>query len=513
MEKNKTFRIIIKASGLYPAADKAKALIAENGGKFKTIVTSTGTSLGFFIDEAIPANQYGTQFRCTDESGNDARHDEALHAAVKKGEATVLLEGLDESGKIIGTITIPAEEKITDAVSSAISEAVQTAINTKVAEGAVTEDCARERVEYMIRNYFFEEDILDVIDHWRNVEGACRHKALYVDPSLEENHKAGLNGTVLRGVRNVLCGNPVLLKGPKATGKNTFVTTIAWLLGEPLRYHTAGLGETKDDYVSTQVTDNSAADKVANMSAEDIANCEIIRARHAADPAAPYTTKEKEVLLSEAVFKKLQAQCASVRIIHEYKSYARWILDGGIFFLDELNFADPNLIGELFHGILDHSVSSWEVPGMGDVPLSRNTMMFAAMNPGYQGTNDLNEATKSRFASLELDQPKSIKPLLKSAVSYELSLKGRKDLDDVYYSQASKFYDACQAAVTGSAGRMTISDDCLNVRGLVRALTNMGIYGDRRTTLRQEITDHVITPCDNEERMSLNEMLRKYVSK
>ena len=139
--------------------------------------------------------------------------------------------------------------------------------------------------------------------------------------------------------------------------------------------------------------------------------------------------------------------------------------------------------------------------------------MFGAMNPGYQGTNDLNEATKSRFASLELDQPKSIKPLLKSAVSYELSLKGRKDLDDVYYTQASKFYDACQAAVTGSAGRMTISDDCLNVRGLVRALTNMGIYGDKRTTLRQEITDHVITPCDNEERMSLNETLRKYVSK
>lgn len=513
MEKTKSYRIVIKASGLYPAAEKAKALIAETGGKFKTIVTSSGGSLSFFIDEAIPANQYGTQFRCTDDSGNDAKHDEELHNAVKKGEAVVLLEGFDESGRIIGMITIPAEFRITDAVSPDISEAVQTAINAKVAEGIVTEDCAKERVEYMIRNYFFEEDILDVIDHWHSVEGACRHKALYVDPKLEEHHKAGMNGTVLRGVRNVLCGNPVLLKGPKATGKNTFVTTIAWLLGEPLRYHTAGLGETKDDYVSTQVTDNEAADKVANMKAEDIVTCEIIRARHAANPAVPYTNKEKEVLLSEAVFKKLQAQCASVRIIHEYKAYTKWIMYGGVFFLDEFNFADPNLIGELFHGILDHSMSTWEVPGMGDVSLSRNTMMFGAMNPGYQGTNDLNEATKSRFASLELDQPKSIKPLLKSAVSYELSLKGRKDLDDVYYTQASKFYDACQAAVTGSAGRMTISDDCLNVRGLVRALTNMGIYGDKRTTLRQEITDHVITPCDNEERMSLNETLRKYVSK
>ena len=513
MEKTQSFRIVIKASGLYPAAEKAKSLVAENGGKFKTIVTSTGSSLNFFIDEAIPANQYGTQFRCTDESGNDARHDEALHAAIKKGEATVSLEGFDEASRIIGTITIPVEIRITDAVSSNISAAVQSAIDAKVAEGAVTAECARERVEYMIRNYFFEEDILEVIDHWHSVEGACRHKALYVDPKLEEHNKAGLNGTVLRGVRNVLCGNPVLLKGPKATGKNTFVTTIAWLLGEPLRYHTAGLGETKDDYVSTQVTDNEAADKVAKMSAEDIVNCEIIRARHACDPSAPYTEEEKEALLSEAVFKKLQAQCASVRIIHEYKAYTKWIMHGGVFFLDEFNFADPNLIGELFHGILDHSMSTWEVPGMGDVPLSRNTMMFGAMNPGYQGTNDLNEATKSRFASLELDQPKSIKPLLKSAVSYELSLKGKEDLDEIYYTQASAFYDACQAAVTGSAGRMTISDDCLNVRGLVRALTSMGIYGDRRTTLRQEITDHVITPCDNEERMSLNETLRKYVSK
>ena len=44
MEKTKTFRIVIKASGLYPAAEKAKSLIGENGGKFKTIVTSTGCS-------------------------------------------------------------------------------------------------------------------------------------------------------------------------------------------------------------------------------------------------------------------------------------------------------------------------------------------------------------------------------------------------------------------------------------------------------------------------------------
>ena len=127
MEKTKSYRIVIKASGLYPAAEKAKSLVSDNGGKFKTIVTSSGGSLSFFIDEAIPANQYGTQFRCTDEAGNDARHDEELHNAVKKGEAVVLLEGFDESGRIIGTISIPSEVRITDAVSSAISEAVQTA--------------------------------------------------------------------------------------------------------------------------------------------------------------------------------------------------------------------------------------------------------------------------------------------------------------------------------------------------------------------------------------------------
>ena len=80
------------------------------------------------------------------------------------------------------------------------------------------------------------------------------------------------------------------------------------------------------------------------------------------------------------------------------------------------------------------------------------------------------------------------------------------------------FYEGCRKAVTGDGlpgvdGRSTISDDCLNIRGLVRALTNMGIYGSNRTTLRQEITDHVITPCDDEERIGLSTLLMQSVSK
>ena len=52
MEKTQSFRIVIKASGLYPAAEKAKSLVAENGGKFKTIVTSTGSSINFLSTKA-----------------------------------------------------------------------------------------------------------------------------------------------------------------------------------------------------------------------------------------------------------------------------------------------------------------------------------------------------------------------------------------------------------------------------------------------------------------------------
>ncbi len=143
----------------------------------------------------------------------------------------------------------------------------------------------------------------------------------------------------------LLCGQNLLLAGPKATGKNVLSENLAAAFGRPLwnvSFH-----------INMDATSMLGTDTFRNGAVEF-------------RPGPVY-------------------QCASC---------------GGFGVFDEINMARNEAMAVL-HSLLDfrHTV---DVPGYGLLQAHKASRFIATMNYGYSGTRELNEALASRFAVIQL---------------------------------------------------------------------------------------------------------------
>ena len=143
----------------------------------------------------------------------------------------------------------------------------------------------------------------------------------------------------------LLCGQHVLLAGPKATGKNVLAEDLAALFGRPVWD------------VSMYVNVDAAA---------------LIGAD---------TLKDGQVVFREGPV------CACARL-------------GGFGVLDEVNMAKNEALAVL-HATLDHR-RVIDVPGYERIELSDAARFIGTMNYGYAGTRELNEALVSRFVVVDM---------------------------------------------------------------------------------------------------------------
>lgn len=143
----------------------------------------------------------------------------------------------------------------------------------------------------------------------------------------------------------LLCGQHVLLAGPKATGKNVLAEDLAALFGRPVWD------------VSMYVNVDAAA---------------LIGAD---------TLKDGQVVFREGPI------CACARL-------------GGFGVLDEVNMAKNEALAVL-HATLDHR-RVIDVPGYERIALSDAARFIGTMNYGYAGTRELNEALVSRFVVVDM---------------------------------------------------------------------------------------------------------------
>ena len=143
----------------------------------------------------------------------------------------------------------------------------------------------------------------------------------------------------------LLCGQHVLLAGPKATGKNVLAEDLAALFGRPVWD------------VSIYVNVDAAA---------------LIGAD---------TLKDGQVVFREGPI------CACARL-------------GGFGVLDEVNMAKNEALAVL-HATLDHR-RVIDVPGYERIELSDAARFIGTMNYGYAGTRELNEALVSRFVVVDM---------------------------------------------------------------------------------------------------------------
>ena len=143
----------------------------------------------------------------------------------------------------------------------------------------------------------------------------------------------------------LLCGENLLLTGPKATGKNVFAENLAAAFGRP----------------------------VFNISLSIHAD--------AASLIGSDTFRDGEVVFREGPVSR------SARF-------------GGFGVLDEINMAKNEALAVL-HEALDFR-KSIDIPGYDRIPLHPAARFIATMNYGYAGTRELNEALASRFVVIEM---------------------------------------------------------------------------------------------------------------
>ena len=143
----------------------------------------------------------------------------------------------------------------------------------------------------------------------------------------------------------VLCGENLLLAGPKATGKNVLAENLAALFGRP------------------------AWDVSMHINVD------------AASLIGTDTLKGGEVQFREGPV----CQCARL---------------GGFGILDEVNMAKNEALAVL-HATLDFR-RVIDIPGYARVELDDAARFIGTMNYGYAGTRELNEALVSRFVVLDM---------------------------------------------------------------------------------------------------------------
>lgn len=143
----------------------------------------------------------------------------------------------------------------------------------------------------------------------------------------------------------LLCGEHLLLAGPKATGKNVLAENLAAVFGRPVWD------------VSMYVNVDAAA---------------LIGAD---------TLQDGRVAFREGPV------CKCARL-------------GGFGVLDEVNMAKNEALAVL-HATLDHR-RVIDVPGYERIHLDESTRFIGTMNYGYAGTRELNEALVSRFVVLDM---------------------------------------------------------------------------------------------------------------
>ncbi len=143
----------------------------------------------------------------------------------------------------------------------------------------------------------------------------------------------------------LLCGEHLLLAGPKATGKNVLAENLAAVFGRPVWNVSM--------YVNIDAASLIGAD----------------------------TLEKGQVVFREGPV----CQCARL---------------GGFGVLDEVNMAKNEALAVL-HAALDFR-RVIDVPGYRPVPLDESARFIGTMNYGYAGTRELNEALVSRFAVVDM---------------------------------------------------------------------------------------------------------------
>ena len=193
-----------------------------------------------------------------------------------------------------------------------------------------------------LKNEGISHSLIAEIEHFRvnfSVESSLRHRIpvpryLYYGKEIWEE-----------AITAILCGENLLLAGPKATGKNVLAENLAAVFGRP--------SWDVSFYINTDAATLLGTDTFAD---------------------GAVTLRKGPIY-----------QCAE---------------KGGFGILDEINMAKNESLAVL-HASLDFR-RCIDMPGYERITMHDATRFIATMNYGYAGTRELNEALASRFVVIDM---------------------------------------------------------------------------------------------------------------
>lgn len=234
----------------------------------------------------------------------------------------------------------------------------------------------------------------------------------------------------------VLCGENLLLAGPKATGKNVLAENLAALFGRPVWD------------ISMHI----------NVDAASLIGTD--------------TLKGGEVCFREGP----ACQCARL---------------GGFGILDEVNMAKNEALAVL-HAMLDFR-RVIDIPGYRRLRLDDATRFIGTMNYGYAGTRELNEALVSRFVVVDM-------PVIGQDDLCKLLLRGFPRLKKSWAQQLAALFDDLRAKCSSgeiSARALDLRGLLTALRLMERGLSpeaalEMGIINKAFDPFERQLTADVV---------------------
>ena len=501
-EKMKTYKTTIKTSSTCPQKNNVLSLLDSNAASFKTII---GEELlrGFYpvyVDIEKRENQYGfiqKVMKINSDNEEVQMDNDEIKELIVNG-ANVVLKSY--SGSFIEAEIVLDEVKQANVEVTKVSSKLQAIVDEKIAAGVKTKEEMDEILEYMQVNKVDEALKIKVISGYRKYnKSSHKPRCVYVDPEINKI-KADREGIVAEGLRNGVARMATICEGEKSVGKNVYMETIAWLMGMPLYMITFSRHMSPSSIYGEKSTDNSASEKLKDMQREAIAKVML-------ETKCTEIGNVTEAVKAAADFELQKARAASVSIVIDQSELYDWMIDGGVLVLNEMNMGESNFLSSFLNPLTDGTGFLF-IPGRGEVQMHKDCVLFGTQNADYEGVQQQNEATMSRFNTLYFKQPESVIGQFKVSTAAELKKRGCDfQLKEDYFKQAQNFYTQCMKAVRDGI----VSNAVLNIRGFVRALTTVA-ESECFCSLKRWLEICVVCTCPTDEREALKATLDSLVT-
>lgn len=379
------------------------------------------------------------------------------------------ITGLDEKGLMVAMILVN-EQHIKNAgtgESKALSEAWEKAL----ALGHPFDQNFRETVTKFFETHGVDEELrLRIVsgytlpvDEDGNALSLEKPASMWMPTDTPNEKGLYFSSYAAVALEQAMDGNPFIFEGPKSVGKNFLDEWITYVLGGVYYEISVDPDMAKSELYGDKVIDDTSARHLKVENAEAWLMYQHGNVNYLPEAAQhEYWSKYNETM----------------RFVVESTEFKRWLRQKSgrrVLMVNEINYGNPTVLAVVFNRVAeDRPVRFIDVPGEGRIYIGRDCILTASMNRDYIGTQELNEAMRSRFGVIEMQPSAHIKAILKGKIEAEF---GKGALPEAYYKACDDLYVYMLARAESAGNAAQYGDKAVSIRSFIRALRTIAAKG------------------------------------